>query len=81
VPPVDLMARLVGNAAKLTFFSVYTALRIPGTYASLANATLKLVADDKLDPNIFKIYALDDAKDAHDAIESRQSTGKLLLKL
>ncbi|KAF9977059.1 NADPH:quinone reductase [Actinomortierella ambigua] len=80
VPPFDLMSMMY-KSVKVTFFGLYAAMTTRGEFNSLANATLKLVADGKLDLNISKIYPLEQAKDAHDALESRRSTGKLLLRI
>ncbi len=45
-----------------------------------ANGVLDLIKDGKLKIKIHKIYPLKDAKQAHDDLEGRKTTGKLLLQ-
>jgi NADPH2:quinone reductase len=42
---------------------------------------MQLVADGKLNLQVHKKYKLEDAKTAHIDIESRKTTGKLLLEM
>jgi NADPH2:quinone reductase len=45
------------------------------------NELMQLLADGKLNLKVHKKYKLEDAKTAHIDIESRKTTGKLLLEL
>ena len=45
-----------------------------------ANMAMGLVKDGKLNIKIHKVYDLKDAAQAHDDLEGRGTTGKLLLK-
>jgi NADPH:quinone reductase len=46
-----------------------------------AKETLERINDGRLRINIHKVYELEDVKAAHDDLEGRKTTGKLLLKL
>ncbi|KAG0267631.1 NADPH:quinone reductase [Actinomortierella ambigua] len=80
VPPFNLL-RLGEKSTTLKFFNLHVAIATREGFTSLANEVLKLVEDGKLDLNISKIYTLDQVKEVHDALESRQTIGKLLLKI
>ena len=45
-----------------------------------ANTALNMIKEGKLKIKVHKVYDLKDAKQAHDDVESRKTTGKLLLK-
>jgi NADPH2:quinone reductase len=45
------------------------------------NELFQLLADDKLKLKVHKTYKLEDAQSAHIDIQSRKTTGKLLLEL
>ena len=42
---------------------------------------IELMAAGKMQPNIGLILPLKDAKSAHDALEQRRTTGKILLQI
>jgi NADPH:quinone reductase len=46
-----------------------------------ASGVLNLIKDGKLKIKIHKIYDLKDAQEAHEDLEARKTTGKLLLKI
>lgn len=46
-----------------------------------ATEALNLIKDGKLNVKIHQVYDLKDAKQAHDDLEGRKTTGKLLLKI
>jgi NADPH2:quinone reductase len=46
-----------------------------------ANSALSLVKDGKLKIKVHKIYPLEDVRRAHEDLEGRKTTGKLLLRL
>ena len=56
-----------------------TYTRTPELLRSRASAVLALVADGKLDVRIGRRYRLDEARQAHEDLAARRTTGKLLL--
>ena len=46
-----------------------------------ANMAISNIKDGKIKIKIHKVYDLKDAKQAHDDVEGRGTTGKLLLKI
>jgi NADPH:quinone reductase len=56
-----------------------TYTRTPELLRERASAVLGLVADGKLDVRIGHRYPLDEARQAHEDLEARRTTGKLLL--
>jgi NADPH:quinone reductase len=56
-----------------------TYTRTPELLRSRASAVLALVADGKLEVRIGRRYPLDEARQAHEDLEARRTTGKLLL--
>jgi NADPH2:quinone reductase len=53
--------------------------RTPDQLRERARAVFDLIADGKLDVRIGHRYALDEARQAHEDLEGRATTGKLLL--
>jgi NADPH2:quinone reductase len=52
----------------------------PGLTAELSAELLALVQQGVVVPQIHKVYSLAEAKAAHDDLEGRKTTGKLLLQ-
>jgi NADPH2:quinone reductase len=73
-------ASLIPNAAGAHAFSISTLSRTaPQALRPLAERAFALVANGSVAVPITHEYALDDAADAHRLIESRASTGKIVL--
>lgn len=53
----------------------------PCSLASLGAELFDLMAAGKMQPNVGLILPLRDAKSAHDALEQRRTTGKILLQI
>ncbi|KAG0227485.1 NADPH:quinone reductase [Actinomortierella wolfii] len=79
VPPISIM-RLAEKNIRLMRTTLFKFITTREDFEALAGEVLKLVSDNKLDINIYKEYRLEDVKQAHDDLESRKTTGKLLLK-
>jgi len=80
IPPVNVM-RLSEKNIRLMRTSLFLYLTTDEEYEVLSSEVFELVAQDKLKVVIHKIYPIQEAKAAHDDIESRKTTGKLLLKI
>ncbi|KAF9997107.1 NADPH:quinone reductase [Entomortierella chlamydospora] len=80
VPPVNLM-RLAEKNIRLMRTTLFSYLTTREEFDSLSSELLQLVADGKLKFAIHKVYPIQDVKQAHDDLEGRKTTGKLLLKL
>jgi NADPH2:quinone reductase len=76
VDPGRLMAR---SAAVIGFWLVHIAQR-PAQLAAAVTDLLGLIADGSIRPVIGGTYSLDRAADAHRALLSRESVGKLVLE-
>jgi NADPH:quinone reductase len=59
--------------------TLQTYTRTPELLRERAGALFALVADDTLDIRIGQRYPLDQARRAHEDLEARRTTGKLLL--
>ncbi|GKT45249.1 putative ran guanine nucleotide release factor [Colletotrichum spaethianum] len=79
VPPLDIF-KLVHKNLKLTrpVVNNYTATR--EELEKYSTELFDMITSGKLEIAIHKVYPLQDAKSAHADIESRKTTGKLLLK-
>ncbi|KAF9346272.1 NADPH:quinone reductase [Mortierella sp. AD094] len=80
VPPVNLM-RLAEKNIRLMRTTLFQYITTREEFDSLSSELLQLVADRKLYFAIHKVYPIQDVKHAHDDLEGRKTTGKLLLKL
>ncbi|KAG0304562.1 NADPH:quinone reductase [Dissophora globulifera] len=80
VPPVNIM-RLAEKNIRLMRTTLFKYITTREEFDSLSAELLQLVADNKLDFAIHKVYPIQDVKQAHDDLERRKTTGKLLLKL
>ncbi|KAF9167814.1 NADPH:quinone reductase [Actinomortierella ambigua] len=80
VPPISIM-RLAEKNVRLMRPTLFNYITTREDFNKLAGDVLKLVDENKLDVNIYKEYPLEDVKQAHDDLEGRKTTGKLILKL
>ncbi|GAA4938892.1 NADPH2:quinone reductase [Actinomycetospora succinea] len=80
VPPVDPQRLNSGGSLYLTRPSLHWHVRTPEMLAARASAVFSAVAAGDLSVRIGGRYALDDAATAHRDLESRRTTGKLLLR-
>lgn len=78
VPPFDLL-RLGAKNLKLMRPTLFSFFNEPGLFKRYALQLFDLVLSDKLKISIYKEYRLSEAHLAHDDLESRKTTGKLLL--
>lgn len=79
VPPVDPQRLNSAGSVYLTRPSLHWHVRTPEALAARASAVFAAVAAGDLSVRIGGRYALDDAATAHRDLESRRTTGKLLL--
>jgi NADPH2:quinone reductase len=79
VPPVDPQRLNSGGALYLTRPSLHWYTRTPAELAARADAVFSAVAAGDLSVRIGGRYPLDAAPDAHRDLQSRRTTGKLLL--
>lgn len=80
VPPVNLM-RLAEKNIRLMRTTLFQYLTTREEFDALSSEVIQLVAEKKLDLAIHKIYPIQDVKHAHNDLEGRKTTGKLLLKV
>ncbi|KAF9199001.1 NADPH:quinone reductase [Haplosporangium sp. Z 27] len=80
VPPVNLM-RLAEKNIRLMRPTLFQYLTTREEFETLSSGLLELVAERKLNFAIHKVYPIQDVKHAHDDLEGRKTTGKLILKL
>ncbi|KAG0006106.1 NADPH:quinone reductase [Modicella reniformis] len=80
VPPVNIM-RLAEKNIRLMRTTLFQYITTREEFNALSSELLRLVADNKVHFAIHKVYPIQDVKQAHDDLESRKTTGKLLLKL
>jgi NADPH2:quinone reductase len=79
-PPEPLnLFRLFEKSTKVSGFTLYTVAAVPDVMRRGIEESFKLIADGKLKLLVGKSFPLAEAADAHKFIESRQSTGKLVL--
>jgi NADPH2:quinone reductase len=79
VPPVDVQRLAATGSIYLTRPTIADFIATPADLARRASDVLRWVADGSLDIRIGGRYALADAAQAHDDLEARRTTGKLLL--
>jgi NADPH:quinone reductase len=53
----------------------------PCSLAALGAQLFELMAAGKMQPRIGLVLPLSDARDAHDALQQRRTTGKILLRI
>ncbi|KAF8942218.1 NADPH:quinone reductase [Haplosporangium gracile] len=80
VPPVNIM-RLAEKNIRLMRTTLFQYITTREEFDALSSELLGLVAEGKLQFAIHKVYPIQDVKQAHDDLESRKTTGKLVLKL
>jgi NADPH2:quinone reductase len=80
VPPVDPQRLNRGGSLYLTRPSLHWHVRTPEALAARSGAVFSAVAAGELDVRVGGRYPLDAAADAHRDLESRRTTGKLLLQ-
>jgi NADPH:quinone reductase len=76
--PIDAVNLMAHSTAVIGFWLAHTARR-PGMLAAAVTDLFELILAGKLRPIIGGSYRLDEAADAHRALLSRASTGKLVL--
>ena len=76
--PLDLF-RLFQKCAKVSGFTLYAVSPLPDVMRRGIEESLKLIAQGKLKLLVGRKFPLAEAAEAHRFIESRQSTGKLVL--
>lgn len=80
VPPVDLL-KLSDKGVRLMRPSLFTTLKSKeGLFMELATRLMDGVAAGKIKQQIYRVYPLEAAGDAHRALEGRATTGKVLLR-
>jgi NADPH2:quinone reductase len=79
VPPIDPMRLESGGSLYLTRPSIRHYTATPEELLGRAGEVFGWIADGKLDVRIGGRYALADARRAHEDLEARRSTGKLIL--
>jgi NADPH2:quinone reductase len=76
--PLNLLT-LFQKSAKVSAFTLYTVAGLPDLASRGIEDSFRLIAEGKLKLLVGKSFPLAQAVDAHQFMESRQSTGKLLL--
>jgi NADPH:quinone reductase len=79
VPPVDPQRLNAAGSVFLTRPKLFDHIVTPGELAARAAAVYAAVADGTLDVRIGGRYPLADARAAHEDLQARRTTGKLLL--
>ncbi|KAF2491992.1 NAD(P)-binding protein [Lophium mytilinum] len=79
VPPVTI-SRLTAKNAKLLRPTFFNYISEEGELEKYSAELWDFIVKDKMDVRIHEIYPLEDVARAHQDIESRKSTGKLLLR-
>lgn len=80
VPPLTI-ARLSAKNVKILRPTLFGYIYTREEYEKYAAELFNFIIKDKLNVRIHEVYPLKDVKRAHDDIEGRKTTGKLLLKL
>ncbi len=79
VPPIDPLRLMGAGSVYVTRPTLTHFIVAPEEFARRAGAVLSWVAEGALDIKIGGKYGLEDAAAAHDDLEGRRTTGKLLL--
>jgi NADPH2:quinone reductase len=77
--PLDPMALYAGGSLYLQRPTLNTYVRTPNLLRERAGRLFELIADGKLTVRIGARYPLEQARQAHEDLEARKTTGKLLL--
>ncbi|KAI9683586.1 MAG: NADPH:quinone reductase [Trizodia sp. TS-e1964] len=80
VPPINISV-LGAKCLKLVRASLFVYISTREEFEVYATELIGLLASGKLKADIHEIYPLADVKRAHEDLEGRKSTGKLLLKV
>ena len=80
VGTIDPLALSQGGSLYLTRPSLANYISDPAELRWRSSEVFEWIADGRLRVNIYKTYDLEDAASAHRDLESRKTTGKLLLK-
>lgn len=76
----NTIRRLTGKNAKILRPTLFNYIATREEFEKYTNELFDFIAKDKMDVRIHKVYDLEDVSTAHDDIEGRKTTGKLLLK-
>lgn len=79
VPPFTI-ARLGGKNAKLLRPTLFNYIDTREEFEHYVNELFEFIKNNKLEVRVHEVYPLSEAKRAQDDLESRKTTGKLLLK-
>ena len=79
VPPVSPLDLMRGGSLFLTRPTLFNYISTPEELNARASAVFDLIASGDLDIRIDTTFPLDQARAAHEHLEARKSTGKLLL--
>lgn len=79
----DIGTRLLHSSCRsvLGYSSVTTRKMRPEWYADTAADVIRLMASGKLDLKVSRVLSMENAAQAHELIESRKVTGKIVLKV
>ena len=80
MPPVDLGLLAQKGSLFVTRPTLMTYTATPEMLQASANAFFDIVGSGKVKINQPQAFALDEAAEAHRALESRKTTGSLILK-
>ncbi|KAF9583642.1 NADPH:quinone reductase [Lunasporangiospora selenospora] len=80
VPPISIM-KLAEKNVRLMRPTLFNFFSTREEFVELCQGLFKLVEDGKLDVAIHKVYPIQDVRQAHDDLEGRKTTGKLVLKI
>lgn len=80
VPPFNIL-RLSEKNVRLMRTTLFQYMATREEFEALSNELVQLVEDHGLNFTIHKVYPIQDSKHAHDDLEGRKTTGKLLLKI
>ncbi len=80
VPDIDIF-KLGPKAIKLTRPSLYEVITTQEEFDQATTFLVQLLQQEKLHLSIHKVYDLEQAALAHQDLEERRTTGKLLLKI
>lgn len=79
VPPLSIL-RLAPKCITIARPQLFGYLVEEDEIEYFTSRLFSVLQDGVLKVNIHKVYELEDIKEAHEALESRNSTGKLLIK-
>lgn len=80
IPPINI-SRLAAKNVSIMRATVMQYIVTKEEFQYYANSAIDLIQSGKLNIKIHKVYDLEDVKQAHEDLEGRKTTGKLLLKV